>query len=137
MPIWFQIDRSRVRLSECRFGILPQLKWNVSFISWAAIWQAYVLGNVTPSAPRPSDLAHCLRLPSFRASGPRSCDVTSLDKYWLSPGRVYLWQLEGFRIAQLLTKMHKTTHVGWVTRVSQVQFWSQTFGCVQTTSGHY
>jgi len=48
-----------------------------------------------------------------RASGARSvCDVTLVDKNWLWPGRIYLWQFEGFRIAQLLTKMHKVTHVG-------------------------
>jgi len=80
------------------------------------------------STPRLSDLAQSLQLPFSRALGARSCDVMSLGKNWLSPARLYLWQLEGIRIAHLFTCCIKPRMSAWKTGFSQVRFWPQTFG---------
>ena len=77
-------------------------------------WHMFIFeyNNVTPSATRLSDLVQSLRLPFSRASGARSCDVTSLGKNRLSPARVYLCNP-----CTTVYLLHEATYVGlkdWV-----------------------
>jgi len=118
MPIWFQINRSRLRMP---FWYITAVKIKCFFFSRAELplYKLTFLATSLP-APRLSDPAQSLQLPFSRASGARSCDVTSLGKNWLSPARVYLWQLEGIRIAQLFTCCIKPRMSVW--RLSRPKF---------------
>jgi len=81
-------------VSECRSGILLQLKQDVSFSCPEPPFYKLTFLATSPPTATLSDLMHSLQLHFSRASGARFvCDVTLVDNNWPSPKRIYLWQL--------------------------------------------
>jgi len=132
MPIWFQIDRSRVRISEYRF--VRMSFWHIAavkikFFLFSAfelpIHKLYFLGkrhSLAKGRQTPCGVCECLFL-VLQAHGLCVCDVTLV----CSGLTCLLWQLEEPRTAALFTKMHKITHVSLAVKLLRVWFWPQRF----------